>query len=550
MLNSLNIENYALIDKLCLDFGKGLSIITGETGAGKSILLGALSLILGNRCDTSVLKNKEKNCIVEGVFSVDGYGLESFFEENNIDYEKQITVRRIINVNGKSRAFVNEIPVTLNLLKGLGNRLLDIHSQHRNLLLSGDGFQLSVVDAIANASSELSDYVAAYNEYKTTERRLRDLEERSAKARADYDYVKYQYDQLYRAKLKEGEQEESEATINELSNIEQLKSVYDKVSNILSNEEVSIKNMLRESVQILNKLSSNHPLSRELSERLDTVLIDVRDIACEVENFYESLRDDPERLAEAENRLGLIFDLQKKHRVSTVGELIAKQSEFEKLLIDVDNCEEEYKALKSKSEAAFGESVKKSEKLTKLRKKVIPEMENHVTEMLKSLGISNAVFKIDMKRSDKYDAKGCDSVTFLFSANKDSVPQEIDKVASGGEMSRLMLALKSLLVKSIKLPSIIFDEIDTGVSGETADKTGDLIKQLSKGTQVINITHLPQIAAKGDSHYLVYKEHTDNATFTRVKRLDEKERIDEIAKMLSGSKITDTAREHARNLMG
>jgi DNA repair protein RecN (Recombination protein N) len=549
MLKELNIENYALIDRLNITFSDGMSIITGETGAGKSILLGALSLVLGGRADSNVLKDAERNCVVEGVFDIRGYGLESFLSENDIDYDHDLIIRRTVNSSGKSRAFINDTPVNATIIKDISHRLLDIHSQHQNLLVASSKFQLSVVDSVTDFSGLKDKYAGYFNTYRAEEKRLEELLARSAKARDDYDYTKFQYEQLCQANLNPEEQDNLEAEIQELSNMEEIKDGYGKLAAILSNEEISVINMLKESETILRHLSKVHSSSSEFADRLGNVLVEIKDIGEETNRINDSLEINPERLAAAENRLNTIYGLQQKHRVGTVDELIKLQENYGKLLSEIEDFDE----IISKTQKTVSESYSRmkdlSLQISTLRQKSIPSIENHVSALLKSLGMSNIVFKIELAYTEHFSPEGADSVTFLFSSNKDMPPREISKVASGGEMSRLMLALKSLLVKGTDLPTIIFDEIDTGVSGEVADKMGDIIKKLSEKAQVINITHLPQIAAKGDAHYLVFKEDTATATHTRVRKLNPDERTLEIAKMLSGSKITETAIEHAKDLL-
>lgn len=549
MLRTLSIENYALIDKLDLEFDSGLSIITGETGAGKSILLGALNLILGGRADSNALKNKEQNCIVEVVFSVGGYGMEQIFEENDIDFDNKVTIRRLIHTSGKSRAFINDVPVNLNVLKDFGDRLLDIHSQHQNLLLNSSSFQLSVVDALAKTESLLNKYLANYNAYKDTIRKITQRNESNAKAQADYEYIKFQYEQLEAAKLKADEQEYWEIEVKQLSNVEEIKSTYERLVQILNENEVSVVQALKESTYMLKKINSITSSSSELAQRLDSAYIEIKDIAEEVERINGSLQIDPEKLAFAENRLNTIYDLQQKHRVASISELLDIQLNLEKLLQQMDGYSEDVKKLEIDRDKYLAEIEKSSKEISELRKKSIPYIEKYITEMLKSLGMPNVVFQVAMETGNDYTSSGKDAVNFLFSANKNVSPQEISKVASGGEISRVMLSLKSLLVKNVKLPTIIFDEIDTGISGEVANMMGKIIKDLSVKTQTINITHLPQVAAKGNSHYVVYKENTATATFTRVRKLNENERVEEIAKMLSGSRITDAALENARHLI-
>jgi DNA repair protein RecN (Recombination protein N) len=549
MLKELNVENYALIDKLNISFSEGMSIITGETGAGKSILLGALSLVLGGRADSNVLKNTERNCIVEGVFHIEGYGLESFLAENDIDYEPDLIIRRTINSSGKSRAFVNDTPVNATIIKDISHRLLDIHSQHQNLLLSSSKFQLSVIDAVTTFGNLKNEYLKYFNAYKVEEKKLEDLLARSSKAKADYDYIKFQFEQLRQANLKPDEQHDLEIEIQKLSNVEEIKTGYEKLIAILANEETSVVNMLKEAENILSRLSKIHPLTVELFGRVKNILIETKDIDEEANRINDSLEINPERLSTVENRLNTIYDLQQKHRVTTIRELLDIQENYGNSLNEIEDFDETI----AKTQKAVNDNLNRIKELAKqisvLRRKTIPSIEKYVSTLLKSLGMPKVVFKVELTYSEHFTLDGADNITFLFSANRDMQPREISKVASGGEMSRLMLTLKSLLVKSINLPTIIFDEIDTGVSGEVADKMGNIIKELSKKTQVINITHLPQIAAKGNAHYLVYKEDTAKSTYTKVRKLDNDERIMEIAKMLSGSKITDAAIEHAKDLM-
>lgn len=549
MLNTLAIENYALIEKLDIRFDKGLSIITGETGAGKSILLGALSLILGQRADTSVLKNKEKNCVVEVTFTIDGYGLEPLFENADIDYEPQLVVRRIITPNGKSRAFINDTPVTLTTLKEFGENLLDIHSQHQNLLLSSSHFQLSVVDSLADKGDLPSQYTTHYRSYKVAQKQLTELESKAQQSKADYDYLKFQFEQLETARFQAGEQEELETEQKQLTHADEIKSAYSKVQVLLSGDDISVDNLMNEAVHLLNKMIALVPQSEQLHKRLESSLIEIQDIAAEVERINEEVQIDPERLVFVENRLNTLYALQQKHHVSTIGELLAIQQQLGEQLNQIENFDSVIEKLQAECNSHHKAMEEKAAKLTSVRKKAIPQIEMYVTNMLKSLGMPNAVFTVKIDPSAEFLPTGRDVVLFLFSANRDMPPQEISRVASGGEMSRLMLALKSLLVQNEQLPTIIFDEIDTGISGEVADKMGSIIKQLSVKTQIINITHLPQVAAKGNTHYIVYKEDTDTATYTRVKQLNHSERINEIAKMLSGERITDAAIENAKELL-
>jgi DNA repair protein RecN (Recombination protein N) len=549
MLKELNVENYALIDRLNIGFSEGMSIITGETGAGKSILLGALSLVLGGRADSNVLKNTERNCIVEGIFHIQGYGLESFLAENDIDFEPDLIIRRTINPAGKSRAFINDTPVNAAIIKDISHKLLDIHSQHQNLLLSSSKFQLSVVDAVTEFAGLKDEYAEYFGTYKTEEKKLEELLARSAKARKDYDYMKFQFEQLRQANLKPDEQSDLEIEVQEFSNMEEIKAGYERLTAILLNEEISVINMLKESKNILNQLSKVHSSSNELADRLEITLVEIKDIGEEATRINDSLEINPERLAAAENRLNTIYDLQQKHRVATVRELLEIQENYGNSLSEIEDFDETISKIQKSVNENYAKVKEIASQISSLRQQTIPSIEKHVSTLLKSLGMPNIVFKVELTHNEHFSPDGADNITFLFSANKDMPPREISKVASGGEISRLMLALKSLLVRGTNLPTIIFDEIDAGVSGEVADKMGDIIKELSEKAQVINITHLPQIAAKGDSHYLVYKEDTASSTYTKVRKLTDDERVLEIAKMLSGSKITETAIEHAKDLI-
>lgn len=550
MLRSVSIENYALIDKLNISFDKGLSIITGETGAGKSILLGALSLIIGQRADVSSLKDKEKNCTVEGVFSVDGYGLEPLFTENDIDYDSTCTIRRIINPNGKSRAFINDIPITLNVLKDITDKLIDIHSQHQNLLLVNSGFQLWVVDLLAYNTDLLKSYKEAYTSYKKTVNILNELKIKHEQSKADYDYLLFQFNQLEEAKLQESEQEELEAELKQLTHAEEIKSGYTKASSILAGEEMGVGMLLREAFQTLSKLTQLSPQAEELAKRVESSRIEIRDISSEVEQLEESISYSPERQTTVEERLDTIYSLEQKHRVTSVRELLDIHASLQDKIGAIVGFDEQLEALEKEKQQKEEQVNRLANELAAKREKVLPELEQCVIELLHSLGMPNATFKADHSKLDDYTATGNTSISFLFSANKDMPPQDISKVASGGEMSRLMLSLKSLVAQSGKLPTIIFDEIDTGISGEVADKMGLLISQLAKLNQVINITHLPQVASKGDAHYVVYKKDTAGSTQTHIRKLTDEERVMEIAKMLSGSSVTEAAINNARALLG
>lgn len=550
MLQSLAIENYALIDKLHITFSGGLSIITGETGAGKSILLGALSLILGQRADTSALKDDAKNCVVEGEFSIDGYGLATVFEENDIDYAPVVTLRRIIVPGGKSRAFVNDVPVTLNVLKDLGERLIDIHSQHQNLILNSSVFQMAVLDAQAGNHERLQQYRKVFSAYKTTCAQLQALQDKADKSKADYDYLQFQYNELQAVQLKSGEQQELEEELKQLAHAEEIKLALAKSSALLQEDELSVDNLLRDAGQSLQRIAAVLPAAAALAERIASCRVELRDVAAEVASDNEKITTDPNRLTFVESRLNTIYALQQKHRVDSVEALLTLQEQLEKNIFAIENYDRQLAELQETSGRQRAQVKEWAAQLSQSRKEITPAVMQYITGMLRLLGMPHAVFTVSITGAEAFTATGNDTVQFLFSANKEITPQEISRVASGGEISRLMLCLKSLLVKSSGLPTIIFDEIDAGVSGEVADKMGSIIYGLSKNMQVINITHLPQIASKGNAHFVVYKElDAAGATATRMKLLRPDERIMEIAKMLSGQNITQAAIDNAKELL-
>jgi len=550
MLKSLFIENYALIDKLQISFSGGLSIITGETGAGKSILLGALSLILGQRSDVSVLKNETKNCIVEGEFEIEGYGLESFFAENEIEYLPTTTIRRVMASGGKSRAFINDYPVTLNVLKELSEHLIDIHSQHQNLLLNSSAFQMMVLDAKANHQTVLQDYRENLVNYKSVQTKLQDLQGKALRTKSDYDYLQFQFNELSALQLKSGEQQALEEELKQLTHAEEIKIALCRCANLLQDDELATDNLLREATQSLHKISNFWSAASTLAERINSCRIELRDVADEIASENEKIVADTNRLELVSNRLNTIYSLQQKHHADTVEALLELQERFETDLQIIANFDNQIADLKKQSEHYFQFVQKLASQLSEKRKKIAPEVEQSVTAMLRLLGMPHAVFIISITDAEQYSNSGNDVVKFLFSANKEMSPQELSRVASGGEMSRLMLCLKSLLVKNSGLPTIIFDEIDMGVSGEVADKMGAIIYELSKNMQVINITHLPQIASKGNSHFVVYKEiENTGTTATHIKLLTSEERVMEIAKMLSGQNVTEAAIANARELL-
>ncbi|MDR1680810.1 MAG: DNA repair protein RecN [Prevotellaceae bacterium] len=550
MLQSLTIENYALIDKLHIGFSDGLSIITGETGAGKSILLGALSLILGQRADSLAVQDAARNCIVEGEFTIDGYGLEALFLEKDIDYAPVVTIRRLIMQGGKSRAFVNDVPVTLNVLKELGDRLIDIHSQHQNLLLGSSAFQLDVLDAQAGHAAALQRYRRAFADYKTACTALKTLQDKADRSRADYDYLQFQYGELQAAQLKSGEQQALDEELQQLSHAGEIKTALWHSLALLQDDERAAIAALRDVAQGLQKIEPVWPAASTLAERVGSCRLELSDIAAEIGAAGERIESDPVRQQWVEDRLNTLYSLQHKHRVSDVEALIALKESIGERLHTIDSFDRNLEELQARCSVCLQQVEELAAGLSDGRRRTAPAIMPYVTGMLRTLGMPHAVFTITITPAEQYGATGRDTVQFLFSANREIPPQEISRVASGGEMSRLMLCLKSLLVKGAGLPTIVFDEIDTGVSGEIADKMGSIIYDLSKTMQVINITHLPQIAGKGDRHYVVYKElTTDGHPATRIKLLTRDERIMEIAKMLSGQNITPAAIANAKELL-
>lgn len=549
MLKNLHIQNYALIDQLDIEFHQGLNIITGETGAGKSILLGALSLVLGQRADSSVLKDSRHSCIVEALFNISGYYLNDFFTENDIDYYDNTIIRRQINESGKSRAFINETPVNLNVLKDLGTLLIDIHSQHENLLLGNGQFQLNVLDSFASLNDELSKYQEQFKLYQNAKLELEKLVLEAANSRKDLDYFQFQLNELNQTKLKLGELAELEALQQQLAHANEIKQSLQAVSEVLSSDSISAINMLKDAGASLKRIETFFPGATDLEKRIEACRIELKDISGEIAVRFDSVDADPTQLEQVTARLDFLFSLLQKHRLSTVDELISLRNDLEAkvdFICNIDfNLEKKQKTLEEmeKHLSLLAQS------LSKKRKAAIPIIEGNIIDLLVQLGIKHAAFKVDIQKTENYQSFGIDKITFLFSANKLIQLQELSKVASGGELSRLMLSLKSLMVKSSGLPTIIFDEIDTGVSGEIADRVGNIIYTMAGGMQVINITHLPQIASKGKTHFLVYKDNLSASSATRIKLLDSNERVVEIAKMLSGEKLTDAALTNAKELL-
>ena len=549
MLIKLFVQNYALIKELDVELENGLTIITGETGAGKSILLGALSLILGTRADSTVLLDKNEKCIVEGTFRIEEYDLNEFFINNELDYETVTIMRREINPAGKSRAFINDTPVTVNLLKELGDRLIDIHSQHQTLMLSDNSFQLNLIDSFSGTAKLKNDYREVYSDYRRLKKEYAAIKEKADKNKADLEYYQFQYNQLDEAKLIQGEQAELEAEQELLGHTEEIKLALTNSSILFFTEGASILSMLRDVKLNLGKIRSFLPECESLMSRTESTLIELDDLAAEIEKLAVSIEADPQRLAQINSRLDIIYSLIQKHRVPDLNGLLRKKDEIKDLINSIVSSDERLSELGTELEKEVNLLKSISEEISTKRKSVLQEVESRVTALLKQLGIPNAKFRILLTHLDEFTPTGIDHADFLFSANKQIAPENLAKIASGGELSRVMLSLKSLLTKNNNLPTIIFDEIDSGVSGEVADKVGQILSGMGKYMQVINITHLPQVASRGTRHYHVYKDDTESSTFTRVKLLSHEERILEVARLLSGSEVTETAMKNARELL-
>ena len=549
MLVSISIKNYALINELHIDFSSGLSIITGETGAGKSILLGALGLVLGNRADSSSLKNTTTKCVVEAIISIDTYSLQDFFETEDIDYESNTILRREILPSGKSRAFVNDTPVTLLVLTALRARLIDIHSQHQTLQVSDQKFQFQLMDAIANNESKLASYKSGLVSYTKEKKRLEEIQLAQREASLQYDYNSHLYNELLEAKLIEDEQELLEEKLDKINNVEEIKQNLSEAFQLTTDENIGIQNLLFSLEQKLAKIASYSGEYQELLDRISSVKIESDDIIGEIETAYESVDFNPTEAEQLNDRLQLIYNLQKKHYVNTISELLTIQSELFKKVNTVENAEQSLLDQETIVKGIANKLDAVALKISDARSKIILKLSKQLADILADLGMPHARFQIKNTLSENYYKNGKDSLEFLFSANKGGQYGELKKVASGGELSRVMLAIKKILSENSQLPTIIFDEIDSGVSGEISNKMAHIMSKMSQKMQVITITHLPQIAAKGNQHYKVFKEEVNNITTTNLKQLSEDERIVEIAEMLSGKNISDTALTHAKELL-
>jgi DNA repair protein RecN (Recombination protein N) len=549
LLVSISIKNYALINELHIDFSSGLSIITGETGAGKSILLGALGLVLGNRADSSSLKNTTTKCVVEAIISIDTYSLQDFFETEDIDYESNTILRREILPSGKSRAFVNDTPVTLLVLTALRARLIDIHSQHQTLQVSDQKFQFQLMDAVANNESKLASYKSGLASYTKEKKRLEEIQLAQREASLQYDYNSHLYNELLEAKLLEDEQEFLEEKLDKINNVEEIKQNLSEALQLTTDENIGIQNLLFSLEQKLAKIASYSGEYQELLDRISSVKIESDDIIGEIETAYESVDFNPTEAEQLNDRLQLIYNLQKKHYVNTISELLTIQSELFKKVNTVENAEQSLLDQETIVKGIANKLDAVALKISDARSKIILKLSKQLADILADLGMPHARFQIKNTLSENYYKNGKDSLEFLFSANKGGQYGELKKVASGGELSRVMLAIKKILSENSQLPTIIFDEIDSGVSGEISNKMAHIMSQMSQKMQVITITHLPQIAAKGNQHYKVYKEEVNNITTTNLKQLSEDERIVEIAEMLSGKNISDSALTHAKELL-
>lgn len=550
MLKSLFIQNFVLIDSLDIQFEKGFSVITGETGAGKSIILGALSLVLGQRADGKSIKKDADKCVIEAVFDIRQYSLEPFFLSNDLEYDAESCIlRRELYASGKSRAFVNDSPVSLAIMKELGTKLIDIHSQHQNLLLGDNRFQLRVVDVMAENEILLILYRKEYSRYQALKKELKELKEKAAQTKQEEDYIRFQLDQLEEAHLSAGEQEELEQEQETLSHAEEIKGTLYKVSQLLDGEEMGGVQLIKEAYSAADSLERYFPRAKEIGERLRTAYIDLNDLVSEIEMLKDDVEFNPERLDFVNERLNTIYSLQQKHHLNTVDELLQLQAQYEQQLNDINSFDEQIADLQRQLDASYRELLQQAAVLSGQRKIASEALAKQLVQMVMPLGMPNVRFRVDITPREEPDSDGMDEVCFLFSANKSGELQPVAQTASGGEISRLMLCIKAMIAGFTALPTIIFDEVDTGVSGDIADKMGNIMHDLGTKMQVFAITHLPQIAAKGQAHYFVYKTDVDDRTVTRIKRLDDDERVREVARMLSGASLTEASLANAKDLL-
>lgn len=551
MLRSLYIQNYALIEKLDIAFEGGFSVITGETGAGKSIILGAMGLLLGQRADVKAIRVGASKCIIEARFDISSYDMRPFFGENELEYEDECILRREVYASGKSRAFINDTPVSLGQMKELGEQLIDIHSQHQNLLLNKEGFQLNVLDLLAHDDADIQAYQTIYREWRQAEQDLEALIAMAEKNRSDEDYLRFQWEQLEEAQLTSGEQEELEQEAEMLSHAEDIKTGLYRAGQLLSADEGGVLGALKECQNSLQVLRTMYVPVGELTERMEALYIELKDISREIADREETVEFNPTRLDEVNERLNLIYTLEQKHHVDTVDELLALEREYASKLSAITSSDEDIERLKIRSAALLEEVKKQAAVLTEARRQAALEVERQMASRLIPLGMPNVRFQVEMGVRKEPGIHGADTVSFLFSANKNGTLQSISSVASGGEIARVMLSVKAMIAGAVKLPTIVFDEIDTGVSGEIADRMADIMQEMGDSDrQVISITHLPQIAARGRVHYKVYKQDNEQETNSHIRRLTEEERVEEIAHMLSGATLTEAALNNARALLG
>lgn len=549
MLKQLYIKNFTLIDELDIPFFPGFSVITGETGAGKSIILGAIGLLLGNRADARQIKQGQRKCIVEAHFDLSRYGMQDFFEKNDVDYDDECIIRRELSSSGKSRGFINDQPVTVALMRELGEHLIDIHSQHQNLLLQKDDFQLQVVDIVANDERLLAGYQAAYRKWQEAKRQLKELQAEIAANREKEEFMRFQLQELSQAELSDGEQEQLEKEVSTMSHVEEIKQALFEADGILSAEESGTVEKVREAWSTLQKINGLYPDIQELNQRLDSCYIELKDIAGDIQSYLESVEFDPADYQRKSERLDLIYSLEQKFRKETVAELIAERDSLATQLDRIDNSEEALARCQTLVDSSLAEANKAAVSLTEARQHAADKIRKEMEQRLQPLGIPNVRFSIQIDKKE-LSPDGADRVCFLFSANKSTPMQPVSQVASGGEIARVMLSIKAIISSAVRLPTIIFDEIDTGVSGHVAEKMALIMREMGDNNrQVVSITHLPQIAAMGSHHYKVEKHETPEGTQSRMRLLDKDERITEIAQMLSGSNITNAAIENAKELL-
>lgn len=550
MLQSIYIQNYALIDTLDIQFYTGFSVITGETGAGKSIILGAIGLLLGQRAEIKAIKKGSSKCIVEARFQIAGYQMEPFFAANELDFEPECILRRELYASGKSRAFINDTPVALTLMKELGEQLIDVHSQHQNLLLNNESFQLSVLDIIAYSDQAVAQYKEVYHSYKQQERELKALVQEAIQSRQDEDYLRFQLEQLTDANFQAGEQLALEQEADRLLHAEEIKAGLYKVDSTLSGDGSSLLSATKESMYTLQSIAKVYPEAEEWMERLNSCYIDLKELSHEIAHAQEAVEFNPSRLEFVNERLNLIYSLQQKHRVDSLEALITLTRELQQRLEAITSYDERIAKLTQQKEALYEKVLLQAAKLTKLRTQSAIEIEKQMVQRLIPLGMPNVRFRVEVTPRKEPDESGMDSVQFLFSANKNGTLHNVASVASGGEIARVMLSLKAMIAGAVKLPTIVFDEIDTGVSGSIAEKMALIMQEMGESNrQVISITHLPQIAARGIAHYKVYKEDTETGTNSYIRPLTSEERVKEIANMLSGAVLTDAALNNARELL-